>query len=121
MTDKERIEEMANAICFYCKELTEENECFNGKECYEWRLKEARAYYEQGIRKIPEGSVIVSKQVWEEHIENREKTNKIFEERVRKETAREILLWLKEHCDYTGFTIIEAYFKETFGVDIKGE
>jgi hypothetical protein len=40
-------------------------------------------------------------------------------ERGSKETAREILAWLKAHCDYIGFSVIEAYFKEAFGVDIK--
>ena len=38
-------------------------------------------------RKIPESSVVVSKQVWEEHIENWDKCGKTIEERVRKETA----------------------------------
>lgn len=47
------------------------------------------AYFldEQGYRKIPEGAVVVSKQVWDEHIENWDKTTKAVEERVRKETA----------------------------------
>ena len=40
-----------------------------------------------GYRKIPEGAVVVSKQVWDEHIENWDKTTKAVEERVRKETT----------------------------------
>lgn len=40
-----------------------------------------------GYRKIPENAVIVSKQVWEEHIENWDKTTKAVEERVCGETA----------------------------------
>ena len=47
----------------------------------------AEALYQKGCRIIPEGAVVVSKQVWEEHIENWDKTTKAVEERVRKETA----------------------------------
>ena len=50
-------------------------------------LETAKELYDLGYRKIPEGAVVVSKQVWEEHIENWDKTTKAVEERVRKETA----------------------------------
>ena len=40
-----------------------------------------------GYRKIPENAVVVSKQVWDEHIENWDKTTKAVEEQARKETA----------------------------------
>ena len=49
--------------------------------------------------KIPEGAVIVSKQVWEEHIENWDKTTKAVEERVRKETAEKFAEKLFETFD----------------------
>jgi hypothetical protein len=40
-------------------------------------------------------------------------------ENAKKETAREILEWLKDHCDYVGFRLIKFYFKETFGVEVE--
>lgn len=48
-------------------------------------------------RKIPENSVIVSKQVWEEHIENWDKTTRAVEERVRKETADKFIKECKKY------------------------
>lgn len=41
-------------------------------------------------------------------------------EQARKETAKEILEWLKQHTFDSCFGIIEVYFKETFGVKVEG-
>ena len=59
-------------------------------------LETAKELYDLGYRKIPEGAVVVSKQVWEEHIENWDKTTKAVEERARKETAEKFAERLKE-------------------------
>lgn len=40
-------------------------------------------------------------------------------EKARKETAMEILKWLKEHTFDSSFCIIQAYFKEQFGVEVE--
>ena len=41
-------------------------------------------------------------------------------ERIKsKETAEKILKFLKEHLSCMGFSIVKAYFKEQFGVEIK--
>lgn len=143
MTDKEKqIEEIANAICSYCKGMTEE-ECERGKECCEWRLHEARSYYEQGYRKIPEGSVVLSKEEYDElkgraeevfnemtermkaeiKIEKKMGNRKV--EQSRKETAREIIIALVGHTlteDGWSWTIsIEdvKWLTEKYGIEIK--
>lgn len=63
-------------------------------------------------RKIPENSVIVSKQVWEEHIENWDKTTRAVEERVRKETAEKykvaMMLCIQEMQKYLEVTEEQA-------------
>lgn len=38
--------------------------------------------------------------------------------RKESDTAREILLWLKEHTFESGFLIIETHFKDRYGVDL---
>lgn len=38
--------------------------------------------------------------------------------RKESDTAREILLWLKEHTFESGFSIIETHFKDRYGVDL---
>ena len=62
-------------------------------------LETAKELYDLGYRKIPEGAVVVSKQVWDEHIENWDKTTKAVEERVRKETAEKFAERLKEKAE----------------------
>lgn len=99
MTDKEnQIVAIANAMCYFCKEMTGEKECVRGKECYEGRLKEARSYYVQGIRKLPVGSVVISTeyqlpfedsdslQYWKSRCKE---IGKVAYKQARKETARE--------------------------------
>ena len=38
--------------------------------------------------------------------------------RKESDTARDILLWLKEHTFESGFSIIETHFKDRYGVDL---
>ena len=118
MTDKEKqIEEMARIIMY---------------APYPDADSQAERIFNAGYRKIPEGSVIVSKQIWEEHIEKREKANKIFEERVRQETAREFakgickMLWHRckdengKTFDYGDLTSIDVYeIAKQFGVEVE--
>jgi hypothetical protein len=120
MKDKEKLEEMAN-------DLEEEFVlCGTLSNCGTKRCSRcfSKYLYEQGYRKIPEGSVVVSKQVWEEHIEKREKANKIFEERIRKETAREILQELYEQIDEKTPKWVETQIKmkaKQFGVEVDND
>lgn len=99
----------------------------------------AKHLHEQGYRKIPEGSVVLSKEEYEE-LQKGVKTHNYtamfnagqeariteLEERLyniayktRKETAKEILEWLKQHTFDSHFGIIDVYFKETFGVEVR--
>ena len=95
MDKQKRIEEMAqckNAFGFIC------NDCKFINACERYSL--AEELYNAGYRKVPEGAVIVSKKVWEEHIENWDKCGKAIEERVRKETAEKFAERVKEETDH---------------------
>ena len=87
MKDKELIEEMAKII----KDNSIIDVTYGGKPYADDYENLARKLLEHYQPKLPKDVVIVSKQVWEEHIENWDKTTKAVEERVRKETAEKIL------------------------------
>ena len=112
MTDKKKIKKMASDLS---KEVIQD---YGGV----YYLETAEGLYNLGYRKIPEGSVVVSRQVWEEHIEKREKANKIFEERIRKETAKKILNELYEQIDEKTPKWVETQIKikaKQFGVEVE--
>lgn len=90
MTKREQIEELAKKMCLFCKEMTEEKDCERGKECFDWRLKEARFYYEQGYRIINKDSVALTKEEWECLHNDYAKALYNARQQARKETAREI-------------------------------
>ena len=39
--------------------------------------------------------------------------------RKESDTAKEIFEWFEKHCFFNGFEIVEAYFKEHFGVEVE--
>ena len=96
MDKQKRIEEIAEIIRVNCGEC---NTCKYKEELHCADILSAEELYNAGYRKIPENAVIVSKQVWEEHIENWDKTSKAIEERVRKETAEKFAEMAKELLD----------------------
>lgn len=111
MIDKEKqIEEMAKDYYGYSIDLEEDCKFV------------AEEMYDKGHRKLTEDSVVLSKEEYEalkKQIEYWEHETKVarqdlFEE--SKETAEKILKWLKEHCDFVGFALVETYFREEFGV-----
>lgn len=125
MTEKEKIEEMAKVLCLFCKEMTEEKECERGKECYDWRLKEASFYYEQGYRKIPEGSVVLSKEEYLNDFNNQ--FNKGYKH-GSKETAKEFFTELfKQYSVFNDNDVIIAWqvkealkeFAKKHGVEVE--
>lgn len=122
MRDKERIEEMARDMCGDTQKNCDD--CFEAYEKYVWKskitnrefhcepIRFAKALYNADYRKIPEGSVVISREEYEELkqaktlLEFREETIKYLEDaniryakalelkvnkKERKETAREIL------------------------------
>ena len=117
MTDKEMIEEMARIIHFDYWGDCRTDSC---SDCPYSNLNicDDKKIAEKLYNKLfPEGSVIVSKQVWEEHIEKREKANKIFEERVRQETARAFVEFLTTNAVFSNDDVNE--FAKQFGVEVK--
>lgn len=77
-----------------------------------------------GWIKPDENSVVLSKEELEAIKKDeyrRGKTQQCYDVRKQAEngTAEKILKWLKEHCDFVGFVLVETYFREQFGVEIK--
>lgn len=124
MNEKEMIEEMAKDLNSSIAMMTNEN--FSG--C----LDIARFLTDLGYRKIPEGSVVLSKE------ELRNLTNKVFVEHLmevtkrqaeeremlyewlsqaRKETAKEIIKFVSEHCDNESLIWLLDEFAEKYGVE----
>jgi hypothetical protein len=121
MTDKEKqIEEMVEVI----KAQSAEYNANCDKDCDDCPYgdcvgKLAEELLKVGYRKIPEGSVVLSKEEYAKDFCSQ--FNKGYE-RGSKETAREILKWLVD----TGMINIapdttKMYFKEQFGVEVKNE
>ena len=132
MKDKEKqIEEMSDSI-------------FNNEwvdiSSYE-ADKIAEMFTEQGYRKLPKDSVVLSREelskLRKDYAESEranilceiadggtschwciEEHEKIGYEKGSKETSEKIFKWLKKHCDGVGWKIVETYFKEQFNVEI---
>ena len=107
MTEKEMIEEMAKIQCDSCKKYMGESEDCDSAECLFIRKKYANELIKQGYRKLPEGSVVLSKNEYEElNI-----TGKYFNDalnQARKETAKEIIRDIKYTVeDRNGATLEE--------------
>lgn len=80
MDKQKQIEEMAELMASWALQ--------NNMLWHEGHAKAlAETFVENDYGKIPEGAVMVTKSVWEEHIEQRERTMRVFEEYIRKETA----------------------------------
>lgn len=99
MDDKKQIEEMAKEpqINEIAKVIFERGVALDGID-FAYGLigsdhfdRIARAIYNAGYRKIPEGAVVVSKSVLKEELQN-------LEIQARKETAREIIDKVKQKC-----------------------
>ena len=124
MKDKEMIEEMAKVIksaneincirtCDNCNYYNDDSKCIS--------FGQAIALYEQGYRKLPKDSVVLSRERYEYLTICLEKFEEIMNDikkQERKETAEKILKWVKEHYDGVGWKLVETYFKEQFNVEI---
>jgi hypothetical protein len=95
MKDKEKqIKEMAKIMCSPCPDG---KEC-SGTWCYKRVSDCANEFYEQGYRKIPEDSVVLSKAKYREFLEmKRDMINNTQYKRGSKETAKKILNELVGH------------------------
>lgn len=135
MTDKEKqIEEMGKILC-------NDMGCKYCERCYD--LMKAESLYNAGCRKIPEGSVVLTKEEYEELkfaknlLELREETIKSLEDaniryaealelkvnkKERKETAREILQMFKDYLKYSWTKSVDFVYHEIekqFGVEVE--
>ena len=95
--NQKQIEEMVLAVYPWLKEIPMEERKQLSKNVSGLMVMER--LYNAGYRKIPENAVVVSKQVWEEHIENFDKCREAIEERVRKETAEKFAEMANELLD----------------------
>lgn len=102
MTKQEQIEEMANYYCEYCKKQTGEKFCehIDDKSCN--IFFEAELFYNAGYRKIPEDSVVLSREEYKRLLDNAIRVDMEYLDhelaKTRKETAKEILQRLYDKC-----------------------
>lgn len=99
--------------CAYCEYL-----CDTNNICCSYNKKEAETLYNAGYRKIPEGSVVLTREEHMQMLRDCNESNKVVEERTRKGTAKEILaLAIKHNNGYeTDMERFIAEFKEQYGV-----
>ena len=86
----------------------------------EGELQEMNADYYNELKELKDSlkdSVILSKGAYES-LSSKAKANVVNAVEIRKETAREILQWLKDHCAFAGWVLVETYFREQFGVEV---
>lgn len=119
MTKQEQIEGIAKTMCLFCKEMTEEKDCERGKECFDWRLKEARFYYEQGCRIINKDSVVLSMEEWECLHNDYAKALYNARQQPRKETAKELLNKFRGLLVDIGFTYMFSEDTSMIGVSLE--
>jgi hypothetical protein len=136
MTDKERIEEMARDLCdneeISCDDCLEAYEKYflkskitnKADHCEDIRL--ATKIYNAGYRKIPEGSVVLSMEEFDEDYVTKQDCdywkykaeilgNKL--KQARKETARAFVEFLTTNAVFSNDDVNE--FAKQFGVEIK--
>lgn len=95
MIEQEQIEEMANYYCEYCKKQTGEKFCehIDDKSCN--IFFEAELFYNAGYRKIPEDSIVLSREEYKRLLDNAIRVDMEYLDhelaKERKETAKEIL------------------------------
>ena len=131
MNDKKQIEEMVRVYCDYCQNQIGERDCEYklSKQCSVF--DECEIFFNAGYRNCKDKVVLTreeEKGLRRELKITQTQRNELSERNIQllnkvdqacKETAREILQWLKEHCDFVGFGIVETYFREQYGVEIE--
>ena len=102
MTKQEQIEEMANYYCEYCKKQTGEKFCehIDDKSCN--IFFEAELFYNAGYRKIPEDSVVLSREEYKRLLDNAIRVDMEYLDhelaKTRKETAKDIFYRVVNIC-----------------------
>ena len=111
-----QIEEMAKVICQECITATEEKNCQNEvKDCMAYEC--AKLFYNAGYRKVNDGDVLMSKEIYLEMCEDFEAMEK-QRDNTRKETAREIIEFAEEFLEFDGEMLIPQLRKK-FGVEVE--
>lgn len=80
MTKQEQIDEMARKICIFThhwKRYKTCKECFEANEYACQTYKNCKAFIEEGYRKLPEDSVVLSREEYERFVELEKKSNRI--------------------------------------------
>lgn len=100
MTDEKQIEEMARVICNRYSEVTERcriDNCDCNYACHYY--DKAKKLYEQGFCKIPEGSVVLTREE-AERFRGQTVNIKKVKAQARKEAVREFIEKIKEEIAY---------------------
>lgn len=106
MEKKKMIEELAKTICSCASpcDLEDWYDCEKMANCPKV-IKIAKELHKDGYRKLDDHAIFVLRKA------------KSLEEKVRNETAREILQWLVAHT--TENAVLRTYFREQFGVEVE--
>ena len=102
MTKQAQIAEMANYYCEYCKKQTGEKFCehIDDKSCN--IFFEAELFYNAGYRKIPEDSVVLSREEYKRLLDNAIRVDMEYLDhelaKTRKETAKDIFYRVVNIC-----------------------
>ena len=132
MTKQEQIDEMARKICIFThhwKRYKTCKECFEANEYACQTYKNCKAFIEEGYRKLPEDSVVLSR----EELNDLEykaysrgvcfASEKVFEqkEKASKETAEKIYTKIKDSflMNSNNRYALKLWIKQQFGLEIK--
>ena len=81
----------------------------------------AKFLTEQGYRKTTEGAVVLTRDEWEKYQITQRDWNAIYYDgidKARKETAREIIKFVSEHCDNESLVwMLEEFVSKKLGVE----
>ena len=130
MNKEQQIEEMARKICIFThhwKRYKTCKECFEANEYACQSYRNCKAFIEEGYRKLPEDSVVLSREEYEKGIIERESMrNQITElfndrEQASKETAEKIYTKIKDSflMNSNNRYALKLWIEEQFGLEIK--
>lgn len=133
MTEQEQIEEIARKICIFThhwKRYKTCKECFEANEYACQSYRNCKAFIEEGYRKLPEDSVVLSKEEFSKALTDNfnmgKKEAQFYSEKVaipttRKETAEKIYTKIKDSflMNINNRYALKLWIEEQFGLEIK--
>ena len=120
MDEKKQIEEMARDVCI---EECPLDICSPKDYCDAWNYAEIAI--EKGYRKVPKGAVVLTSEEFDEFRKDEAEVKflkKQIQDQARKETAREIVNFVAEHCDNESLVwLLDEFIAKQYGVEVDDE